>query len=52
MYGHSFYYSALDAEEVYTLLHENGFCIEYAQEDIYEPSMGDRDLLVLAVKQC
>lgn len=51
MYGHSFYYSALDAEEVYALLHENGFCIEYAQEDIYEPSMRNRDLLVLAVKQ-
>lgn len=50
MFGSSFRYHALDAQTVHTLLLQNGFSIEYFAENVREASMGQRELLVLAVK--
>lgn len=50
MFGSSFRCHALDAQTVRTPLLQNGFSIEYFAEDIREASMGQRELLVLAVK--
>ena len=50
MFVSSFRCHALDAQTVRTLLLQNGFSIEYFPEDVREASMGQRELLVLAVK--
>lgn len=50
MFGSSFRCHTLDAQTVRTLLLQNGFSIEYFAEDVREASMGQRELLVLAVK--
>ena len=50
MFGSSFRYHALDAQTVRTPLLQNGFSIEYFAEDVRAASMGQRELLVLAVK--
>ena len=50
MFGSSFRCHALNAQMVRTLLLQNGFSIEYFAEDVREVSMGQRELLVLAVR--
>lgn len=50
MYGERFYYSALDTEEVRTLLLSNGFEILLCTENYEEKTTGTRDLLIVAKK--
>lgn len=49
MFGETFYYSALDKENVHTLLLQYGFEIELSIEKYQEDTM-DRDLVIIAKK--
>ena len=51
MFGAEFVYSALDKDEVKTLLIRHGFEIVRWEEDYMEKTTGDRELLVVAKKK-
>jgi len=51
MFGEKFYYSALDVCRVHELLIESGFAIEESIID-YREEVGNRDLVIVARKQC
>ena len=50
MFDEEFCYSALDTEEVFKAMTDNGFCIISYVEDYKEETTGDRELLVIAQK--
>lgn len=50
MFGQTFYYAALDAEEIKDNLKKNSFEIITFVENFSEPTTGTRDLLVIAKK--
>lgn len=50
MFGETFYYSALDAERVHSLLKENGFRVISSFKDYNEAITGHREWLVIAEK--
>ncbi len=49
MFGETFYYSALDTQNVHKLLTDSGFAIKISVED-YKEVNSERDLLILAKK--